>query len=194
MPGFANLPLDRLDKSSSTVLTLSSFQTQNMSLSQDNLHGGWASNMGGAMSASMGGGGGHFGPSGPLGPPDPQSHSEGPRRASDPVRPLDRGMGCGPDGAAAGRRLQRHHSYSTFNPRTPLPPITPRHPNQGLQLDQVAEDEPIENKLVLPDDMVNYLNQVGLHDGCLCKPLLCLTCSFIGYLDREIDRYIVEYR
>ncbi|ROT85074.1 Transcriptional activator ci [Penaeus vannamei] len=139
-------------------------QTQNMSLSQDNLHGGWASNMGGAMSASMGGGGGHFGPSGPLGPPDPQSHSEGPRRASDPVRPLDRGMGCGPDGAAAGRRLQRHHSYSTFNPRTPLPPITPRHPNQGLQLDQVAEDEPIENKLVLPDDMVNYLNQKGNGD------------------------------
>ncbi|XP_042864092.1 transcriptional activator cubitus interruptus-like isoform X2 [Penaeus japonicus] len=138
-------------------------QTQNMSLSQDNLHGGWASNMGGAMSASMGGGGGHFGPSGPLGPPDPQTHSEGPRRASDPVRPLDRGMGCGPEGAG-GRRLQRHHSYSTFNPRTPLPPITPRHPNQGLQLDQVAEDEPIENKLVLPDDMVNYLNQKGNGD------------------------------
>ena len=26
------------------------------------------------------------------------------------------------------------------------------HPNQGLQLDQ--DDEPIENKLILPDDMV----------------------------------------
>lgn len=168
-----------------------------MSLSQDNLHGGWASNMGGGMSASMGGGGGHFGPSGPLGPPDPQTHSEGPRRASDPVRPLDRGMGCGPEGAAAGRRLQRHHSYSTFNPRTPLPPITPRHPNQGLQLDQVAEDEPIENKLVLPDDMVNYLNQVGLHGGCLhCAICSCYECSYWyeEQIDGLIDRCRIKYK
>ncbi|XP_064082766.1 transcriptional activator cubitus interruptus-like isoform X4 [Macrobrachium nipponense] len=129
-------------------------QTQNMSLSQDNLQGGWGANMMG-MGASMGGG--HFGPAGPMGRLDHQNRSDGPRRASDPVRPLERGMGMAED----GQRLQRHHSYSTFNPRTPLPPITPRHPNHGLQLDQVAEDEPIENKLVLPDDMVDYLNQKG---------------------------------
>ncbi|XP_069949724.1 transcriptional activator cubitus interruptus isoform X3 [Cherax quadricarinatus] len=137
-------------------------QTQNMSLSQDNLQGGgWANtNNMGAMSASMAGT--NFGAMGPLGPVDPQSRCEGPRRASDPVRPLDRGMGMGEDGS---RRLHRHHSYNTFNPRTPLPPITPRHPNHGLQLDQVAEDEPIENKLVLPDDMVNYLNLKGNGDN-----------------------------
>ncbi|XP_069175168.1 LOW QUALITY PROTEIN: transcriptional activator cubitus interruptus [Procambarus clarkii] len=135
-------------------------QTQNMSLSQDNLQGGWgtSNNMGG-MSASMGGN--NFGSMGPLGPVDPLNRCEGSRRASDPVRPLDRGMGMGEDG---GRRLHRHHSYNSFNPRTPLPPITPRHPNHGLQLDQVAEDEPIENKLVLPDDMVNYLNLKGNGD------------------------------
>lgn len=134
----------------------------------------------GAMSASMGGS--NFNSMGPLGPIDPhhthhhhssthshghsshhghqhhQSRCEGPRRASDPVRPLERGLGPEEEGAP---RLQRHHSYTSFNPRTPLPPITPRHhPNHGLQLDQVAEDEPIENKLVLPDDMVHYLNQV----------------------------------
>ncbi|KAK7076262.1 hypothetical protein SK128_003312 [Halocaridina rubra] len=130
-------------------------QTQNMSLSQDNLQGGWGGNMG-VIGASMGG---HFGSAGPMGRPDHQNRSEGPRRASDPVRPLERGMGVGED----GQRLQRHHSYTTFNPRTPLP-ITPRHPNHGLQLDQVAEDEPIENKLVLPDDMVDYLNQKGNGD------------------------------
>lgn len=157
-------------------------QTQNMSLSQDNLQGGgcgWANTMGG-MSASMGGG--NFNSMGPLGPIDPHPHQhhasthshghslhpnqhhhlqnrcEGSRRASDPVKPLDRGLIPGEEGPS---RLQRHHSYTSFNPRTSLPPITPRHhPNHGLQLDQVAEDEPIENKLVLPDDMVHYLSQV----------------------------------
>ncbi|XP_071536978.1 uncharacterized protein ci [Panulirus ornatus] len=137
-------------------------QTQNMSLSQDNLQGGWGNNTMGSMSASMAGNN-HFGSAGPLGPLDHhQNRCEGPRRASDPVRPLDRGgVSGGEDGA---HRLQRHHSYTSFNPRTPLPPITPRHPNHGLQLDQVAEDEPIENKLVLPDDMVNYLNLKGNGD------------------------------
>ncbi|XP_050691009.1 transcriptional activator cubitus interruptus-like isoform X3 [Eriocheir sinensis] len=158
-------------------------QTQNMSLSQDNLQGGcgWTNNSSVAgMSASMGGT--NYSSMGPLGPIDPHTHQhhthshghslhpnhhhhhlqnrcEGSRRASDPVRPLERGLGPGEEGAP---RLQRHHSYTSFNPRTPLPPITPRHhPNHGLQLDQVAEDEPIENKLVLPDDMVHYLNQKG---------------------------------
>lgn len=130
-----------------------------MSLSQDNMQGGWTNNMGGAMSASMAGHNSNFGTAGPIGPVDP-THCEGPRRASDPVRPLERGIGLGA-GEDGTQRLQRHHSYSSFNPRTPLPPITPRHPNHGLQLDQVAEDEPIENKLVLPDDMVNYLNTVS---------------------------------
>ena len=62
-------------------------------------------------------------------------------------------------------RMQRVNSYSHFagGPRPDLSSPhggPPRHPNQGLQLEQVAEDEPIENKLVLPDDMVHYLSQV----------------------------------
>ena len=35
------------------------------------------------------------------------------------------------------------------------------HPNQEVVLDEVEEDEMVENKLVvIPDDMVNYLNEV----------------------------------
>lgn len=171
-----------------------------MSLSQDNLQGGcsWTNNSSvGGMSTSMGGT--NYSSMGPLGPMDPHTHQhhgsahshghslhpnhhhhhlqnrcEGSRRASDPVRPLERGLGPGEEGAP---RLQRHHSYTSFNPRTPLPPITPRHhPNHGLQLDQVAEDEPIENKLVLPDDMVHYLNQVS------GAAVMLLPCVFFSSL------------
>ncbi|KAL1518353.1 hypothetical protein ABEB36_001988 [Hypothenemus hampei] len=35
------------------------------------------------------------------------------------------------------------------------------HPNQAVQLDEVAEGEMVENKLVLPDEVVLYLNQVA---------------------------------
>ncbi|CAL4104542.1 unnamed protein product [Meganyctiphanes norvegica] len=131
-------------------------QTQNMSLSQDNLQCAWNNGMAPAMAASMANQQGYFGPAGPLGPPDQcnsKSIDGAPRRASEPVRTLDQGLSHG------NERLQRHHSYSSFNQHTNMSNIVPHHPNHGLQLDQVDEDEPIENKLVLPDDMVNYLNQ-----------------------------------
>ncbi|XP_036335167.1 transcriptional activator cubitus interruptus isoform X1 [Rhagoletis pomonella] len=35
------------------------------------------------------------------------------------------------------------------------------HPNERVNLDEVEEDELIENKLVLPDEMLMYLNQVA---------------------------------
>lgn len=35
------------------------------------------------------------------------------------------------------------------------------HPNQAVVLDEVGEGEMVENKLVIPDDMVVYLNQVA---------------------------------
>ncbi|TMW47525.1 hypothetical protein DOY81_007396 [Sarcophaga bullata] len=35
------------------------------------------------------------------------------------------------------------------------------HPNEKVNLDEVEEDELIENKLVLPDEMLQYLNQVA---------------------------------
>ena len=130
-----------------------------MSLSQDNLQSPHHWGMG-AMPSGMAGMNGAnsmgYGCSGPVGQADHHHQvRDGPRRASDPVRPLDRRNVIDPQ-----QRLQRHHSYSTFNAKTPLVPPSARHPNQGLKLDQVGEDEPIENKLILPDDMVNYLNQV----------------------------------
>lgn len=35
------------------------------------------------------------------------------------------------------------------------------HPNQAVVLDEVEEGEMVENKLVIPDEMVHYLNQVA---------------------------------
>lgn len=35
------------------------------------------------------------------------------------------------------------------------------HPNQAVILDEVGEGEMVENKLVIPDEMVHYLNQVA---------------------------------
>lgn len=49
------------------------------------------------------------------------------------------------------------------------PPVPPRprsaqlpehHPNQEVILDEVGEGEMVENKLVIPDEMMQYLNQV----------------------------------
>lgn len=53
-------------------------------------------------------------------------------------------------------------------PRSAHPPTSPRppalHPNQEVVLDEVAEGEMLESKLVLPDDMVIYLNQVTVSE------------------------------
>ncbi|KAJ8972480.1 hypothetical protein NQ314_000173 [Rhamnusium bicolor] len=38
---------------------------------------------------------------------------------------------------------------------------TELHPNQAVVLDEVGEGEMVENKLVIPDEMVRYLNQVA---------------------------------
>uniref|UniRef100_A0A182QA71 C2H2-type domain-containing protein n=1 Tax=Anopheles farauti TaxID=69004 RepID=A0A182QA71_9DIPT len=44
----------------------------------------------------------------------------------------------------------------------PTPPATGKlHPNQEVVLDEVEEGEMVENKLVIPDDMLQYLNQVA---------------------------------
>lgn len=44
-----------------------------------------------------------------------------------------------------------------------LPPLKPgeHHPNQEVVLDEVGEGEMVENKLVIPDEMVHYLSQVA---------------------------------
>jgi hypothetical protein len=45
-----------------------------------------------------------------------------------------------------------------------LPPIArgqERHPNQEVVLDEVAEGEMVEKNLVIPDEMLHFLNQVS---------------------------------
>lgn len=44
---------------------------------------------------------------------------------------------------------------------------SPTHPNEAVVLDEVAEGEMVENKLVIPDEMLQYLNQVSI---------LCIFC------------------
>ncbi|XP_044735139.1 transcriptional activator cubitus interruptus [Chrysoperla carnea] len=44
---------------------------------------------------------------------------------------------------------------------SPLKGPTEVHPNQEVVLDEVGEGEMVENKLVIPDEMVHYLNQVA---------------------------------
>ncbi|KAJ6641765.1 Transcriptional activator cubitus interruptus, partial [Pseudolycoriella hygida] len=41
---------------------------------------------------------------------------------------------------------------------------TELHPNQEVVLDEVEEDEMVENKLVIPDEMLQYLNEVADSD------------------------------
>lgn len=43
----------------------------------------------------------------------------------------------------------------------PMASSREHHPNERVNLDEVEEDELIENKLVLPDEMLIYLNQVA---------------------------------
>lgn len=64
------------------------------------------------------------------------------------------------------------------------PPIPPRprsaqlpelHPNQEVILDEVGEGEMVENKLVIPDEMMQYLNQVNCCYTCLFKSVILLS-------------------
>lgn len=45
--------------------------------------------------------------------------------------------------------------------KIPSPPGGKLHPNQEVVLDEVEEGEMVENKLVIPDEMLQYLNQVA---------------------------------
>lgn len=47
------------------------------------------------------------------------------------------------------------------NPKEIAETSLEHHPNEKVILDEVEEDELIENKLVLPDEMLQYLNQVA---------------------------------
>lgn len=49
----------------------------------------------------------------------------------------------------------------TLSPLKGTTNSTDLHPNQAVVLDEVGEGEMVENKLVIPDEMVRYLNQVA---------------------------------
>lgn len=54
----------------------------------------------------------------------------------------------------------------TLSPLKGSVSLTDLHPNQAVNLDEVGESEMVENKLVIPDEMVHYLNQVAdTHNG-----------------------------
>lgn len=155
-------------------------QTQNMSLSQQNLAAaaaagnvnGWTSTNG-----AVNGGGqnmtayprqsqtpGATMPSYTLQPTQGQREM---RRASDPVRPMaaQTAIPLPPLNSAA---LQRHHSFT--NVQQPVRTVVrsgngypPAHPNEGIVLEEVGEGHMVEEKLVVPDEMLQYLNQVNIY-------------------------------
>ncbi|XP_066256389.1 transcriptional activator cubitus interruptus isoform X2 [Euwallacea similis] len=72
------------------------------------------------------------------------------RRSSEPTRPgLDPRSPPPRLGSLSPPPLRRVQSSTEL------------HPNQAVQLDEVGEGEMVENKLVLPDEVLLYLNQVA---------------------------------
>lgn len=156
-------------------------QTQNMSLSQQNL----AAANAGSPHHNTNGWNGQAGAQNMAYPRQSQtpgavmpSYTQQPtqgqremRRASDPVRPMaaQTAVPLPPLNSA----LQRHHSVN--NVQQPImrtvsangnqagPRVTgypPNHPNGGIVLEEVGEGHMVEEKLVVPDEMLQYLNQV----------------------------------
>jgi hypothetical protein len=89
------------------------------------------------------------------------------RRASDPIRPMAATTAI-PLPALSSQALQRHHSFTNVqqpigrNRSSTVQTVgyPPRHPNEGIVLEEVGEGHMVEEKLVVPDEMLQYLNQV----------------------------------
>ncbi|XP_058812085.1 transcriptional activator cubitus interruptus isoform X1 [Topomyia yanbarensis] len=54
--------------------------------------------------------------------------------------------------------------------KVPTPQAGKLHPNQEVVLDEVEEGEMVENKLVIPDEMLQYLNQVADQESKVTVP------------------------
>lgn len=94
---------------------------------------------------------------------NPSGHCTQPssdRRMSEPIR---------------SNQAQRTSPPIPPRPRSAqLPELQPElHPNQEVILDEMGEGEMVENKLVIPDEMMQYLNQV-------------ITLAYISYLLRFV--------
>lgn len=110
------------------------FQTQNIALQQTAVQQSWLSNKlpeNNAPSRSS------------------TANSEGTRRMSEPCHTL--GERKSPPPRPASVTLSPLKGSS----------LTELHPNQAVVLDEIGEGEMVENKLVIPDEMVHYLNQVA---------------------------------
>lgn len=79
------------------------------------------------------------------GPSGHCTQPSGDRRMSEPTR---------------GHQTQRNSPPVPPRPRSAQLPE--HHPNQEVILDEVGEGEMVENKLVIPDEMMQYLNQVSV--------------------------------
>lgn len=72
---------------------------------------------------------------------------------------------------SSDRRMSEPARYQTQRVSPPMPPrprsaqLPELHPNQEVILDEVGEGEMVENKLVIPDEMMQYLNQVSIHNN-----------------------------
>lgn len=145
-------------------------QTQNMSLSQQNLAAGNANGWNGSSAGTdqnMMAYPRQSQTPGATMPSYNQQPTQGQRemrRASDPVRPLAAQTAIPLPPLNSAANLQRHHSYN--NVQQPNRPIgrpnvyPPTHPNEGIVLEEVGEGHMVEEKLVVPDEMLQYLNQV----------------------------------
>uniref|UniRef100_A0A182NE10 C2H2-type domain-containing protein n=1 Tax=Anopheles dirus TaxID=7168 RepID=A0A182NE10_9DIPT len=82
--------------------------------------------------------------------PNATATARGPSNTSASAVPSCTVTSIAETGPASGSKLQS------------APPTTGKlHPNQEVVLDEVEEGEMVENKLVIPDDMLQYLNQVA---------------------------------
>lgn len=66
------------------------------------------------------------------------------------------------------------------SPVQPANTSGPHHPNEEVVLDEFDENEMIENKLVLPDDMLNYLQAVTNSPNPLMSPPKEIQCQDIS--------------
>ena len=108
------------------------------------------------------------------------------RRASDPVRPMAAQTAVPlPPLSSQAAALQRHHSFT--NVQQPIGRTRNQqqsavvaggypscHPNEGIVLEEVGEGHMVEEKLVVPDEMLQYLNQVKKSRKNLVNFLLIL--------------------
>ncbi|XP_055588075.1 transcriptional activator cubitus interruptus [Uranotaenia lowii] len=89
------------------------------------------------------------------------------RRMSEPLAAnhqhgLNFGPGFGPGPSRPSSAAPRSCTVTSGAvSKAPSPPSQKLHPNQEVVLDEVEEDEMVENKLVIPDEMLQYLNEVA---------------------------------